>query len=361
MPSRRLTVNPHLSYEELTQRYQHCRDSGEKTRWLAIRLMSHPAQPMTVEQVAEITGFTPDWVRKLIHRYNREGGEGLRNRQQLKPGGKPLALNLQQQQQLYQRLQSPPDDKGLWTAPKVGEYIEAQFGIRLHPSTAWQYLKRLGFSLQVPRPLHQQAATQEEQQRFQSELAIFVACLQHWHPDKCIEVWAEDEARLGLHAIIRRTWALCGQRPQAHHYPRYQWLYTYGFVHPDSGDSFFLLLPRVNCTVMSLALHAFAAEHNPKADKLIVLLVDQARWHMSQRLELPDGIILFPLLAYTPQLQPTECVWPLLREAVANQAFDDLDALETLLVRRCQWLMAHPKVVQGKVGFDWIRAITRAP
>jgi hypothetical protein len=77
--------------------------------------------------------------------------------------------------------------------------------MHIHPSTAWDYLKRLGFSLQVPRPCRQATATAEEQRRFQEELTLFVVSLKQWHPNKSVELWAEDEARLGLQAIIRRV------------------------------------------------------------------------------------------------------------------------------------------------------------
>lgn len=357
MPRRRVQITPHLSYEEITQRYQRCTDAQEKTRWLVIRLLSEPQRSRRVEAVAELSGFSPAWVRQIARRYNTSGAAGLIDQHQFKPGGKKPALNAQQQQQVRERLQQPPDDGGLWSAPKVGELIESWFGIQLDPSTAWDYLKRLGFSLQLPRLCHQQVATNEQQADFKAELAGFVAWLRALFPHKSVDIWAEDEARLGLQPIVRRTWALIGQRPVAVHRPRYQWLYTYGFVHPDTGDSFFLILPRVNLTVMQLALEAFAKQVNPYGDTFIILLVDRAAWHMSQRLRLPPGIFLFPLPAYTPQLQPTECIWSVLREAVANRVFDTLDELETALVNRCCWLMAHPEVVIGHVGFDWIQAI----
>lgn len=77
---------------ELTRRYRRCRNVKERTRWLAIRLLSRPHNPMTVEQVADITGFSPDWVRKIARRYNRLGPEGLIDGHQQHPGGKKQAL-----------------------------------------------------------------------------------------------------------------------------------------------------------------------------------------------------------------------------------------------------------------------------
>lgn len=153
---------------------------------------------------------------------------------------------------------------------------------------------------------------------------------------------------------MRRTWALKGQRPTALHRPCYQWLYTYGFVHPNTGESCFLLLPRVNTKVMQIALNTFVQQVNQDNQKLIILLLDQAGWHSTQRLGVPEGIILYPIPAYTPQLNPTECVWPLLRERLANHVWDDLDTMDAVLSQRCLWLMQNPLVVKGAVSFAWL-------
>ena len=62
-------------------------------------------------------------------------------------------------------------------------------------------------------------------------------------PEATVEVWAQDEARLGLKPITRRCWAKKGQRPLAVQHPGYDWLYLYGFVRPATGDVEWLLLP----------------------------------------------------------------------------------------------------------------------
>jgi hypothetical protein len=76
----RIQIVPHLSWPELSQRYQACQDTQTKNHWLVIQLLSHPNLPMTVEQVAETIGFSQDWVRKLARRYNRLGPNGLFNK-----------------------------------------------------------------------------------------------------------------------------------------------------------------------------------------------------------------------------------------------------------------------------------------
>jgi transposase len=357
MPRTRIEIIPHLDYAELTQRYRRCRDVKERTRWLVIRLLSRPGNPMKVEQVASITGLSADWVRKIARRYNATGAQGIVDAHKKSPGGKHKALTKEQLQELVEKLQSPPKDGGLWSGPKVGELIQQQFGIRIHRATAWKYLKHLGFSLQAPRPLHERSATPEQRAFFKEQLQFFVQLMRWLCPHKHVEVWAQDEARLGLKPVVRRTWALKGQRPTAHHYPRYKWLYTYGFVHPQTGNSCLFILPRVNTTVMQIALDAFAAQVNSTGDKLIILLVDQAGWHTTRHLTVPQDIIMYSIPPYTPQLNPTECLWPLLRERLANQVFDTLDSLETVLIERCQWLMNNPSTVKGEIGFSWLCSI----
>jgi hypothetical protein len=47
------------------------------------------------------------------------------------------------------------------------------------------------------------------------------------HPEAHeVELWAEDEARLGLKAVIRRVWAPVGERPVARFKRGYKWTYT---------------------------------------------------------------------------------------------------------------------------------------
>jgi len=107
---------------------------------------------------------------------------------------------------------------------------------------------------------------------------------------------------------------------------------------------------------MAAALAEFARWADPAGAKLLVLLVDNAGWHVAKRLEVPPNLVLHRLPPSTPELQPIEPLWPLLREAAANEGYDDLRALERPLIERCTWLMSHAEVVRGAVGFAWAAA-----
>jgi hypothetical protein len=184
-----------------------------------------------------------------------------------------------------------------------------------------------------------------------------MAGLRRDHPGKVVELWAEDEARLGLRPIARRVWAVKGRRPTAHGRTRYRWLYVYGFVHPASGRNLELILPAADTDWMAAALEEFARWADPGGIKLLVVLVDNAGWHVAERLIPPPNVVLHRLPPCTPELQPAEPLWPLVREAVANEGYDDLGAMEPVLVERCRWLIDHPETVRGAVGFGWAVAL----
>ncbi|MBB6097158.1 transposase [Deinobacterium chartae] len=137
-----LQLQPHLTHEELTQRYRSCRDPKERSRWHAIWLLSGPDAPAP-KVVARLTGYSVVWIRQLIHRYNEHGPEGLQDLHRKRPGGKRPILNAEQQAELAEALRSPAPDGGPWTGAKVAEWCFLRTGHRAHPVTGWSYIKRL--------------------------------------------------------------------------------------------------------------------------------------------------------------------------------------------------------------------------
>lgn len=82
-----------------------------------------------------------------------------------------------------------------------------------------------------------------------------------------------------------------------------------------------------------------------------MLVVDNAGWHTAERLVVPANVRLHLLPPCTPELQPVEPFWSLVREAVANDTFDRLADLRRRVVRRCRRLADDRETVLGAVGF----------
>jgi hypothetical protein len=168
-----------------------------------------------------------------------------------------------------------------------------------------------------------------------------------------VELWCEDEARLGLKPVARRVWALRGTRPTRCGRQRFASLSVDGFARPATGRNLCLFLPKVNAELMGEALAPFARWADPEGAKVLVVLMDNAGGHVAKALRVPANVRLYPLPPCTPELPPAEHLWPLVREALANRDFEHLVGLAAQLRRRCDWLARHPEVVKGAVGFHW--------
>jgi transposase len=195
-------------------------------------------------------------------------------------------------------------------------------------------------------------ATQPPSRRLK-KLPEEVARLHQAYPEASLELWSQDEHRIGLKPILRRVWARKGTRVRAVVRPRYQWMYLSGFVQPQSGKTSWLLMPTVNTTAFSLALAAFAQDQGAGPTKQILLVLDQAGWHTSTGLQIPEGLHLLFLPSHSPELQPAERLWPLSNEPLANRVFTSLDELEQIQAERCRWLQTHPESIRGRTSFHW--------
>ncbi len=150
----------------------------------------------------------------------------------------------------------------------------------------------------------------------------------------------EDEARLGLKPVVRRVWVRRGK----HHRPvcsgaaaAYQWLCFFGFVRPKTGATEWFTVPGVSTQAMD-AVDWVRPRGGCEQRNRVLLVLDQAGWHVDKDLMLPTGIHLF----HSPELSPAEHLWPPVREELANHFFSHLDDLGKSLAARCRQLTQVP-------------------
>lgn len=158
---------------------------------------------------------------------------------------------------------------------------------------------------------------------------------------------------MGLKPILRKVWAKRGQRPITVVRPRYEWLYVYGFVRPETGETSFWLTDSVNIETMTTILAAFVRERKRATGADLDLVLDQAGWHISDKLAVPEGLELFLLPAYSPELQPAEHLWSVLDEVVVNRVPVDLAEMERWVSRRCNELSDDKERVRRLTHFSW--------
>ena len=117
---------------------------------------------------------------------------------------------------------------------------------------------------------------------------------------KSLELWWQDEARIGQQGTLTRIWAKRGLRPPAPRDQRYTWAYLFGAVCPARGAGAGLVLPFANAAMMNFHLVEISAAVTPGAHAM--LTVDGAGWHqVGDKLHVPGNITLLRLPPYSPE------------------------------------------------------------
>ena len=157
---------PHLTTAALRGRYRACRDAKEGRRWHALWLVS---SGHSAAAAAALVGLDPSRVRQIVRRYNADGPASVADGRRTNPGGPTARLTAAQQDALRAALAADPPGGGLWTGPRVAAWIDATLArdAPTWPQLGWVYLRRLGQTLQVPRPRHARAATPGAQAAWQ--------------------------------------------------------------------------------------------------------------------------------------------------------------------------------------------------
>src|SRR6202008_304117 len=141
---------------------------------------------------------------------------------------------------------------------------------------------------------------------------------------KPIEIWFQDEARIGQQGTLTRVWAKRGTRPRAPHDQRYDWAYLFGAACPQRRVAAGLVMPAANAETMSL--HLTAISRKVAAGSHAALVLDGAGYHLAAALTIPENVTLVRLPPYAPELNPIENVWEYLRgNKLAITVFDDYD------------------------------------
>jgi transposase len=274
MPKTAYLAN-HFSSDELKEKYLKSKDSVEARRW---HLLWKVSQGWTIKNSALAVGYSYPYAQKIINRYNQNGGEGVRNRQNKTSNhvrGKKRLLSQSQLEKLTRAIENKPPDGGIWTGTKVARWMEKETAReKVWNQRGWDYLKKCNYSWQSPRPANKKA-DKLAQEIFKNNLPLKLNKLKRENPDVEVELWFFDgrlavlrqpqhprphEHRVGLKPILRKVWSKVGHRPEALVQHRYEWLYVYGFVKPKTGETLWYLIPRVNTSWLNVVYQQFAID-----------------------------------------------------------------------------------------------------
>ena len=302
--SRITHVEPHFSLEEVKERMLHDPRSWCRQRWLII--YNAMVDPREAEDIAKHAGVSVHTVHKLIPAYNRLGvaavetpGRGGRRREY---------ITWDEERDFLTPFFERAERGELTTVQQIKQAFEERAGKEVNESTIQRLLDRHKWRKLVPRPVHPQA-NQEEQKQFKQNFPKLVEeALKTKDPEdqRPVLVMAEDEACFGRISIPRRSWAPKKMRPRVPRHIVRGYIYAYAAVAPETGEMTSLVIPSSNTEMMNIFLQHVS---NTFSAYFIVMQIDQAGWHDSKDLVIPDNIRLISQPAYSPELNPVEHIW----------------------------------------------------
>ena len=135
--------------------------------------------------------------------------------------------------------------------------------------------------------------------------------------------------RIGQKNKLTRRWARRGTRPRAPRDQRTEWAYIFGAICPAKGKGAGLVMPWCDTDAMAAHLIEISAAVDPGAHA--VLIVDQAGWHLTPKLAIPDNITVLALPPRSPELNPVENVWQFMRDNwLSNRIFKSYEDIVAL-------------------------------
>lgn len=303
------------------------------------------------EDIARQVGRARSSVQLWIETFTAEGLDGLLNRKKA-PWKVSVLQSPAVQADIAQGLR-----EGRWrTGPQFAAWMKETHGIELCATQTYYWLKKSGAALKVPRPVH---TKKDEAAAAAFKDSLFDAlCALNLPAGSRVKVWVTDEARIGLHDASRRCWSLRGVRVVKPRQQEYEWSYIYGALEVVDGDSEFQMLPTVGLPLT----HGFLQQIvSSDPDAFHVVIGDQAGFHFRPGdKRLPEQVRIIPLPAYSPELNPAEKLWDVIKDSLCNRVYQGIEAMEDAACKALEPFIQNRPRVRSLVGDGWLHTQANA-
>ena len=130
--------------------------------------------------------------------------------------------------------------------------------------------------------------------------------------------------------------------------------YLFGAICPERGTGAAVVMPRADTEAMQVHLGEIARAIAPGAHA--VVLLDQAGWHTTANLRIPQNITLLSLPPRSPELNPTENLWQFLRQTfLSNRVFETYKAILDAACQAWNAVLDTPWRIMSIGLRDWAR------
>lgn len=167
-----------------------------------------------------------------------------------------------------------------------------------------------------------------------------------------VDIWFQDEARVGQRGTLTRTWAKKGTRPRLARQQQFEYAYIFGAVCPRTNQSVGLVLPVANSNAM--IVHLEEISRNIPKGRYGVVVLDGAAWHKAKKIQVFNNLSVLVLPAASPELNPVEQIWQQLRDNwLANRCYDGYEAILDACCHAWNWFVDLPGKINQLCSRSW--------
>ena len=297
-----------------------------------IRLKSYALlmrnQKVKVKTIATVVDRNPSTVSKWMSDFNREriasiftGHENNENASK---------LTKKQKEEIRKILKQPPSDETLpttfWDVPKLKEYVKAEFGTVYESNRSYHFLLKFSnLSFKYPSTF----SNKRNDKLIELRMVEIRKEINKYLKSDAWEVFASDETRIQLEALIRRAWIKKGEKTVVKVTKSKQAQNYLGHLNLKTGYVDLFELPWQNQDEILKSFETFLPKYE---NKKICIIWDNAAFHRGQKIRkaltkgnLLENVHLINLPPYAPDKNPIELVWGKTKDKISNTQFKDLE------------------------------------
>lgn len=308
-----------IQYFDFKAEYKRERNPLIKIKFQALH---HLQSGKLLKDVADIVLYDEKAVRSWIRRFVAYDYEGLIEKEGR--GQKPR-LPKDKEEEFKDEIDNLHEDRkgGRVTVDDIQELLLKKFDCNYSRQGVYTLLDRINIvwiSGRSKHPKHSQDVINDFKVTFPEEISRIKKELD----SNNIEVWWQDESRVGQQGSLSRVWAAKGTRPRVVRQRQFLNTYIFGACCPDKDKGCALILPE--CHTGMMQLHLDEISKNIEDGFHAIVIIDRASWHTTEALNIPSNISLLPLPPYSPELNPMEQVWQKIKgDSLTNRTFKDYD------------------------------------
>jgi transposase len=281
------------------------------------------ARGFTVPEIVKIHNASETTIYEWFDRFDDQGPPGLYDQPR---SGRPPKMTDEAKETLEDLLDDPPTCQGYtfttWTVALLREHLEQVLGLQVCDDTIRRTLHQLGYRWRRPR----WSVAREDPDCAEIMTTIARAILD---ADDETRTLVEDETKFRTLPPLRNLWTRKGQQVRVPTPKQNDAFYSYGVLDLDSGEWFDGLFAKANSDSTIAYLQALLEAH---PNQPLLLIWDQATYHVSHKvqrwIERHERLTVLWLPKYSPELNPVENIWRILKQRVAANLTRAVEALQ---------------------------------